>query len=209
MALTNKKIAIIGASLIMGPLVAFYFLNHQQGPIVKYLPYINGSIFFLAGAFLFLISFGFYKPKYETPEAETRIENWARNRLKKAKFSSIFLMLFGAYNLIWHDPNMYRLNSEVEANKWTAEDKAKLLQVYTHGLADSNKEHPELVKVYCNCVVNKIMKSMGRQEYIDLFKLPGDKQESVITPLIKGCVSTYRQSLDSAEKEVGIGSAKR
>lgn len=202
MALTqNKKISFIIIAVFLGSLFVLSYLGNPRSPIIEYTPYITGSISLLVGIYLYLFYSGLYKPKYKTVAQVVLIENMARTNVKQRKFMAIFLMLFGAYNLIWHDPDMYRLKSDIEANKWTAKDKARLLQIYANGISSRHKEHPELVKIFCNCIVNSIMKSIGRQEYINDLKLPGDEQDKIFSPLVTGCAPVYQRGIDSLGKQ--------
>lgn len=110
--------------------------------------------------------------------------------------------MYGGYVLIRHDPNMYRLNSDIEANKWTADDKIKLSKEFTDNISSQvKKKHPEEVKYYCNCVVDKIMKIMGRQDYIDDSKLPQTEQDKIFTPIVDSCAAAYHRNADSVERQ--------
>jgi len=66
---------------------------------------------------------------------------------------------------------------------------------------DKNREQPELVKDYCECVVDNIMKTMGRKEYIDDLALPTDEQNKIFAPVIKDCSAKYQDRVDSVEKQ--------
>jgi len=197
----NKKIIIVVVSIVLGLLYAGYLLYKPQASVINYLPYITGVIFLFGGGYFFLLSFGIYKPKYKTDEQQLKVADLLERQGKLLKFSAIVMILYGAYALIRHDPNMYRLDSYVEANKWTNKDKTRLLEIYTNDLARKNREQPELVKDYCECVVDNIMKTMGRKEYIDDLALPTDEQNKIFAPVIKDCSAKYQDRVDSVEKQ--------
>ena len=120
----KKRIAIVAIAILLGLLFAVYLLYQPHAPIINYLPYVYGLLYFLTGLYFFLVSFGIYNPKYKTEEQQLKVAGWLNRRGKVWKFGSIFLILYGVYTLIRHDPNMYRLNSTIEKNKWTDDDKA-------------------------------------------------------------------------------------
>jgi hypothetical protein len=197
----NKRIIIVFTAIFLGSVFAIYLLNKPYGPIIGYLPYLNGSVFLTVGIFAFLLAFKIYIPKYKTVEQGLRIDNLLRSWGKFGKFGSIFMILFGAYNLIWHDPDMYRLNSTVENNKWTEKDREKLLKIYTNALSSKDKKHPQLIVDYCTCSVDMIMKRMTRQQYIDHLALPKDEQNNIFGPIVKDCSDSYHRRVDSADKK--------
>jgi hypothetical protein len=197
----NKRIVIIFTAIFLGSVLAIYLLDKPNGSIINYLPYINGAVFLMVGIFAFLLTFKFYKPKYKTAEQALRIDNLLKSWGKLGKFGSIFMILFGAYNLIWHDPNIYRLSSRVENNKWTEKDREKLLKIYINGLSSKDKKHPQLIVDYCTCSVDMIMKRLTRQQYIDDFALPKDEQNNIFEPIVKDCSDTYHRRVDSADNK--------
>jgi hypothetical protein len=127
MGLNKKMIVIFATCVLLGLLFDEYMHRQPHDPLVNYMPYINGAVFFLGGLYLFLFSFRIYQPKHKTVEQALKVDNLLRTRGNQMKFGSIFMILFGAYNLIWHNPDLYRLNSDIENNKWTDKDKAVLI----------------------------------------------------------------------------------
>jgi len=197
----NVRIIIVFTAIFLGSVFAMYMLDKPHDPFVNYLPYINGSIFFLVGLFTFLLVFKIYIRKYKTVEQALKVDNLLRSAGNWGKFGSIFMILFGAYTLIRHDPNMYRLSSTVEQDKWTEKDRAKLLKIYINGLSPKDKKHPGLLVDYCTCSVDMIMKRLTRQQYIDAFALPKAKQNDIFEPLIKECSDTYHRRVDSTDSK--------
>ena len=70
----------------------------------NYLPYIFGTSTLLAGIYLFLVSFGIYKPK-KLDNNESLIEKYGTF----IKIISIIMILRGGYNLLNPDPNRYKI----------------------------------------------------------------------------------------------------
>ncbi|HAL82242.1 MAG TPA: hypothetical protein DCO83_08400 [Mucilaginibacter sp.] len=198
----NKRVGIIIIAILLGLLFAVYILYQPiEASIYNYLPFIFGSGFFLGGLYSFLLSFKIYKPKYKTEEQQVTVDELLKKRGKLWKVGSIFMILYGLYNLIWHDPNMYRLNSRVENSRWTDKDKAKLLKIYITGLSSKDKKHPQLIVDYCTCSVDMIMKKMTRQQYIDDFALPKDEQNNIFVHIVKDCATIYQRRVDSVDKK--------
>ena len=164
----NRKVTIFFVTcVLLGTLFDSYFLKQPQAPTSIYLPYITGSIFFLMGVYVSLLCFKIYTPKYKTVEKALRVDNLLRAWGNWGKFGSIFLMLYGAYTLIRHDPNMYRLNSTIENNKWTDSDKEELIKNCMKGAVVASKKYPKITLDYCTCAIDKITASVGRKEYLE------------------------------------------
>ena len=175
--------------------------KQPHDPIINYLPYINGSVFFLVGLFTFLFSFRIYKPRYKTVEQALKFDNLLRTQGKSLKFGSIFMILFGVYNLIWHDPNMYRLNSTIEHNKWTDKDRAALIKNCMKGAVVASKKYPQLTLDYCTCSIDKIIRSIGRKEYFEASSKSPDERDKIDSTLIQGCAIIIRDQIDSVRKQ--------
>ncbi len=187
-------------AILLGVLIAAYLLYKPYTPFINYYPYINGSVSLFAGLYFFLLSFGIYKPKYKTAEQAVKVDDLLKKWGGLWKLCSIVMILFGAYNLIWHDPDMYRISSTVENNKWTGKDRTKLLKIYITSLGSKDKKHPQLTVDYCTCSVDMIMKRLTRQQYIDDLALPKDEQNNIFGPIVKDCAAVYRRRVDSVEK---------
>jgi hypothetical protein len=196
----NKRIAIMVTSILLGLLFAAYLLNKPNTSTTNYFPYINGSVFFLGGLYLFLLSFRIHKPKYKTVEQALKVDDLLKTWGKLWKVGSIVMILFGAYNLIWHDPDFYRLNSSIEKSRWINKDKEELLKICINKVGKIDKEHPQAVTSYCSCITDKFMK-MNKQEYLDDLSMPKKEQDNKFNPMIQGCAIDYHHRVDSAEKE--------
>jgi hypothetical protein len=158
----NTKVVMMVVAILLGLLFAVYVLNQPiHASIYNYLPYIYGSTFLLVGLYLFLLVFRIYTPKYKTVEQALKVDNLLRTWGNMWKVGSIFMILWGAYNLISHDPNIYRLNSTIEDNRWANKDKAVLIKACLKGAGNTAKKYPEITLDYCTCTTNKIMHSMG------------------------------------------------
>ncbi len=140
----SKRIVIVFTAIFIGSVFAIYLLDKPYGSIINYFPYINGFVFFLSGLCLFLFSFRIYRPKYKTVEQALKFDNMLRTWGNQWKFGSIVMILFGAYTLIRHDPNMYRLNSTIENNKWTDQDKTALIKNCMKGAVVASKNTKKL-----------------------------------------------------------------
>jgi len=195
----NKKTVIVFTAIFLGSVFASYLLYQPYGSIINYFPYINGAIFFIAGLYAFLLIFKIYRPKYKTIEQALKIDNLLRSWGKWGKFGSIFMMLFGAYNLIWHDPNMYRLNSTIENNQWTEKDRAAMIKSCMNGAVVASKKYPQITLDYCTCSIDRIMHSIGRKEYIENLSKSADEQYKIDSPHIQGCVIIFSHRVDSAK----------
>lgn len=84
----SKRIAIVVTAILFGLLFAAYLLYKPYAPIINYYPYINGSVFFLAGLYLFMLSFRIYTPKYKTVEQALKVDNLLRSCLKTVQHNS-------------------------------------------------------------------------------------------------------------------------
>jgi hypothetical protein len=197
----NKRIIIVAIGILLGLLFAVYLLQKPYSSIITYFPYINGSVFSIAGLYLFLLFFKIYNPKYKTEEQKLKVENLLKSWGNWGKFGAIFMILFGAYNLIWHDPNFYRLDSTIENNEWTAKDKTSMIDMCMKGSANGAKKYPQITLDYCTCSVDKIMKSIGRKEFIDNSSKSADEQYKIDSPFIQGCLIVFSRRVDSVKKQ--------
>lgn len=188
-------------AILLGLISATYLLYTPEASIINYFPYINGSIFFLGGLYLFNFSFRVYTPKYKTIEQALKVDNLLRVNGKHWKFSSIFMILFGAYNLIWHDPNMYRLYSEIEKNTWTSQDKAEFMKSCSRYAGATAKKYPQIVEDYCTCSMAKIVKGMGKEEYTEDLSKSTQEQFKIDSPFIEGCLIDAKRRVDSVKQQ--------
>ena len=195
----NTKIVIMVVAILLGLLLAVYILNQPiHASIYDYLPFIVGSTSLLTGLYLFLFAFRIYKPKYKTEEQQAKVADLLERRGKSWKFSSIFLILYGAFVLIRHDPDMFRLNSTIENNKWTDQDKTALIKNCMKGAVIASKKYPKITLDYCTCAIDKIIHTVGRKEYIEK---PSDEEYKIDSPLIQGCVITFSLRVDSVKNK--------
>ncbi len=193
--------AIMVIAILLGLLFAAYLLYKPHTSIINYLPYVYGLVYFLTGLYFFLVSFGIYNPKYKTEEQQLKVAGWLNRRGKLWKFGSIFLMLYGTYTLIRHDPNMYRLDSAIENEKWTNKDKAVLMKMCLRDVGFAAKKYPQITFDYCTCTTDKIMQGMGRKEYIDVLSKSADVQYKIDSPFIQGCLIIFSRQVDSIKKQ--------
>jgi len=197
----NKKTTIVVVAIFVGLLLAAYLLFKPYSSAANYFPYINGSVFFISGVYLFLLSFRIYRPKHKTVEQALKVDNMLKSLGNRGKFGSVFMILFGAYNLIWHDPDFYRLHSTIENNKWTANDKAVMIKNCMKGAVNATKKYPQITLDYCTCSIDKIMKSVNRKEYIDKISKSPEQEYKIDSPLIQGCLVVYIRAVDSVKKQ--------
>jgi len=198
----KKKFAIIFIIFILvGVLVDEYLLRDSNDSTVNYFPYINGSIFLVAGIYAALLTFRIYQPKYKNVEQALKVDNLLRTWGNTGKFSSIFMIFFGAYNLIWHDPNMYRLNSTIENNKWTKEDRAAMIKNCMNGAVVASKKYPQITLDYCTCSIDKIIEHVSRKDYIKNSSNSVEGEYKIDSPFIQGCVITFTRKVDSIKKQ--------
>jgi len=188
-------------AILLGLLFTAYLLYKPYSLIINYYPYIDGSFLFLLGIFTFLITFRIYIPRYKTVEQALRVDNLLRTWGNWGKFGSIFMILFGAYTLIRHDPNMYRLNSTIENNKWTDKDKAVLIKMCMKGAVVASKKYPKITLDYCTCSIDKLMQSISRKEYIEDSSKSADEQYKIDSPFIQGCLVVFSRQVDSVKKQ--------
>lgn len=197
----TRTIIIITVPIIMGMGLTIYILNQPvEASIYDYLPYITGVVSIAVGLYFALLSFGIYKPKYKSEAQQVRVDDLVKKHGKSMKFGSIFLILYGLYNLILHDPDMYRLNSRVEAARWTNRDKAKFITDCLKIAGPKLKNHDHIALEYCTCAIDKIMKEMNKNQYIDDLSMPKRAQDDKFDPVFDGCAINLKQRVDSAEK---------
>jgi hypothetical protein len=197
----NKRVTIVVIAILLGLMLAVYLLNRPYASTTNYFPYINGSVFFIAGLYFFLLSFRIYKPKYKTAEQALKVDALLSRWGNWAKFGAIYMILFGAYNLIWHDSDFYRLNSAVENNKWTAKDRAVVIKMCMKGAVAAAKKYPKITLDYCTCSTDKIIKSMSRKDYIEDASKPAAEQNKIDSPFIQGCLIIFSRRIDSVKKQ--------
>lgn len=95
--------------------------------MTQYLPYIFGSVSFLGGVYLFLLSFKIYKPKHKTEEQRERMKKWHEKFGSFMKIASIIFIINGAYDLFARNPDRYSIG-QTKKTEWSASDKQALIE---------------------------------------------------------------------------------
>jgi hypothetical protein len=197
----KKKFGYIATAIIVGiSLVIDLRSQPNNAKVYYYLPYINGVVFTSAGLYFFLFSFGIYKLKYKSYEQRERVEGMLKKRGNSLKFGSIVVLIFGAYNLIVHDPKMYMLNGQIENSKWTDRDKQIFIKSCLKIVEPKLKNHHQIALDYCTCSIDKIMKDMEKKQYVDDLSMPKQTQDDKFEPFYDGCAVNIKRWVDSAEK---------
>ena len=97
----------------------------------------------------------------------------------------------GLYDLSNSDSGRYSLGD----NHWTADKKKILIETCLRDASTTADKHPEIMKTYCECSVDKITKSQKYSEYIDNLKKTQDEQMKIIMPIIKDCYDIMRTQI--------------
>jgi hypothetical protein len=63
------------------------------------------------------------------------------------------------------------------------------------------KNHPEIVKGYCECLIDKTTREMSKKQYLDDLSMPKREQDDKFNPMFQGCKINVNRLLDSAEKQ--------
>lgn len=92
--------------------------------MTNYLRYIFGIPTIVVGIYIFLLSFGIYKPK----TAENKQSIIEKNAIV-FKIISIVMILRGGYNLLNPDSNRYKINQNENVNSvdWTPKSRQILI----------------------------------------------------------------------------------
>jgi hypothetical protein len=169
--------------------------------MINYLPYIFGLTSFLIGLYLFLISFGLYKPKYKTEEQKERFEKLLEKFGTLMKICSVILILSGSYDLIKRDPDRYRVENGNRNSEWTSEDRTVILKNCMRDAGPTATNYPQITKEYCDCSMDRIIKTMTRDEYEKSLSKPQAEQTKEILPIIQDCVDELKQRIESVDSQ--------
>lgn len=169
--------------------------------MINYVPYIFGLSSFLCGFFLFLISFRLYKPKHKTEEQKERHEKTLEKFGIFLKVCSVILILKGAYDLINSDPDRYRIGKSNKTPEWTKEDRVILIKNCIRDSGPTAKNYPQIIKEYCECSTDKIMKGMTKNRYEKSLSKPQEEQIKEILPLFRDCFVELKQRIDSVDRQ--------
>lgn len=170
--------------------------------ISQYLPYIFGLTSLVLGSYLFLTYFGIYKPKYKTEEGKIRFEKSKEKFGSLLKICSIIMILNGAYDLIIHDKDRYMIIKKTAPGEWTNEDRDNMINECLHDAGNTTIQYPELTKVYCECGVDKLMKTFTKEQYITEGRKPIDERKKVLLPLYQDCLNQLKMRVDSVNSIV-------
>lgn len=113
---------------------------------------------------------------------------------KKAIIIPFGLILIGngLYDLSNSDSGRYNIGD----NHWTADKKKILIETCLRDASTTADKHPEIMKTYCECSIDKITENQKYSEYIDNLKKPQDEQMKTIMPIIKDCYNIMRTQIE-------------
>lgn len=168
--------------------------------MITFLPYIFGLTSLLIGLYLFLRSFRIWKPRPRNKEQEERSEKMLKKYGTFMKVASIILILKGAYDLILPNPDRYGVGSHEKNTEWTSDDKALLVKNCIRDSGPNATTYPQLTKEYCDCSADRIMTAMTKEQYMKTLSKPFEEQVKEVVPVFQGCLTTFRQRIDSVEK---------
>ena len=169
--------------------------------ITNLLPYIYGIGYLLIGIFILLVSFKIYKLKFKDEESKIKIENILNKYSILIKLLSIFLILNGSYDLIIRDTNRYKIVNENENNKWTEKQRENMINECIENAKTKGTYYNGLTDEYCGCSVDKMMKALPLDKYMEMQNNTSkQKRSEIIKPIVKDCLDEYQKKIDSIEK---------
>jgi len=167
--------------------------------MTQYLTYIFGSVSFLGGVYMFLLSFKIYKPKHKTEEQRERMKKWHEKLGSFMKIASVILIINGAYDLIARNSDRYKIG-QTEKTEWSASDNQVLVENCMRDAKTTATNYPIITREYCECSMGKIMSEITYTAYVESLKKPTDEQLKIIMPLIQECVDELRKRIDEENK---------
>lgn len=170
--------------------------------MIYYLPYIFGLTFFLIGLYLFLLSFGLWKPKHKTEEQKAGFKKSLEKYETLWKVCSVILILNGSYDLIMRNPDRYRIGNSKRNSEWTSDDSAIFMKNCMRDAGPTATNYPQITKEYCDCSASKIMKAMTKEQYGKSLSEPQEDQIKEVLPIIQDCVDELKQRIDSVDRKV-------
>lgn len=168
--------------------------------MANYLSYIFGVSSLLLGLYLFLLSFGLYKPVYKDESRKERFDELIRKFGFLIKGCSILLIIRGGYNLVNPDPNRYLVGTKSENPQWHLGDREILVETCMRDVGEMGKVGSVYYKVtqdYCDCGSRKIMMAMSYDDYMKLSHEPVQKRLEKARPICQSCLDTFRNLIDS------------
>ena len=175
----------------------------------NYLPFIFGFGSLFIGVTLLLISFGFYKRKYKTEEQIEKNNAFYSKYGLIIKIIGIILIFRGGYNVLNPNADRYSLESNsIISNKnikdqnnksWEIKDREILVKKCIEETGLNGKNHPAIIKEYCECSIDNIMIAMTKEEYLENLKKPIEEQTKMQLPLFKSCYDVMSKKIDSLD----------
>jgi len=152
----------------------------------NYLPNILGGVMLLCGIYGSLVAFGLFDPKYHSDKKKIRF------RTPLMKVCCIFLIFIGV-----RDTFKEREKSNIE---WTKEDRELLIKNCKEGSKSTGIKYPQITKDYCECAMDKLMKSISKENYKDYLAKPQDQWDKEVKPLYQDCINELNQRIDNSTR---------
>ena len=165
--------------------------------MIEYLPYIFGLTSFLAGLYLFILSFGFYKPNYKTEKRREKYGLWLEKFGTVLKFCSVILILNGSYDLIKNNPSRYGIGLKNNNRLWTNKDKRALFEKCLQDAKSTAITDPQITLDFCECSTLKITNHITYTDYIKNSQKTQDEQAQLVIPVIENCINEFIRRTDS------------
>jgi len=146
-------------------------------------------------------SFGLWTPRHKTEERKVRYEKALEKFGTLWKVFSIILILNGSYDLIMRNPDRYRIGNEKKNTEWAWEDREILIKNCLRDAGPTAKKYPQILGEYCACSVNKIMKAMTKDHYIESLSKPQEDQIKESLPIFQDCLDELKQRIDSVDRQ--------
>ena len=119
------------------------------------------------------------------------------NFMKGKDWLLVIIALFASYMTYSGLNNMIR--SRREQQKWTTDDR-ELLVYNCFNETGTGVKYPEVTAVYCRCSSDKLMKRFTKPEYLQLTKLPVERQLKNTVPIVQDCLTEYQNAIRQAGK---------
>ena len=162
--------------------------------MANYLPYIFGISTLVIGIYIFLLTFGIYKPK----NTENKV-NIIGKYGTLFKIISIIMILRGSYNLITANPDRYKISQNNYPVEWTSESKDILIKNCLRDSGPMAEKYPTIMTEYAECTTEKIMSKFNQKEYLEITDKPFDEQKTILIPLVKNCLTEMNRKVDSVK----------
>jgi hypothetical protein len=169
--------------------------------MIYYLPYIFGLTSFSVGLYLFLRSFGLWKPKPSVEEQKGRYGIAPVKFGTFMKVCSVILILNGSYDLIMRNPERYRIGGGRRNAEWNSEDRAILIKSCMRDAGSTSANYPQITKEYCDCSTSRIMNAMTKDQYEKSLSKPQEDQIKEVLPIFQDCLDELKQRIDSVNRQ--------